>query len=141
MTWADGAFDGGSVVIDYRIWYTTSDSSTFQVLESAILTQAHTAVSLTTGTTYKFKVQSRSLGGYSDLSEEVLILAASVPSKPDAPTTTWSNENDSVTITWTEPTINGAAILSYTINIQHSDGVTYSTELTGCDGSDSTIMS
>jgi hypothetical protein len=44
-------------------------------------------------------------------------------------------------VTWTEPEINGAAVLSYTITFRHSDGITYSTELSQCDGSDATIVS
>jgi hypothetical protein len=118
ITWEEASFNGGSEVIDYRIWYTTQEADSFEVLDAAITLEAFTAVSLTTGTTYKFKVQSRNVFDYSELSEEVIILAASKPSKPDAPVTTWSNDYDTVTVTWTEPEINGAAILTYTIQIR-----------------------
>jgi hypothetical protein len=94
LTWEDAAFDGGSEILDYRIWYTTQDSDVFSVLATGELLTSYTAVTLSTGTTYKFKVQSRNEYSYSDFSNEVSILAAQRPSKPDAPTTTWSNAND-----------------------------------------------
>lgn len=73
----------------------------FSVIATGELLPSYTAVSLSTGTTYKFKVQSRNVYAYSDFSNEVSILAAQRPSKPDAPTTTWSNSADQVTVTWT----------------------------------------
>jgi len=46
---------------------------------------------LTTGLTDKFKqYQARNIFGYSEFSEEVIILAAQVPDKPDAPITTFN---------------------------------------------------
>jgi len=40
------------------------------------MTQYFTVIDLTPGVTYKFKVQSRNVFGYSEYSEEVFILAA-----------------------------------------------------------------
>ena len=45
-----------------------------------------------------------------------------------------------MTILWTEPVINGAAILSYTVYILESDEQSYSLELSYCDGSLSSIV-
>lgn len=66
------------------------------------------------------------------------ILAAQEPDQPAAPTTVWTK--DFVTIVWTEPTINGADILSYNIQIRQSDDVTFSNALSHCDGSQSAIV-
>jgi hypothetical protein len=46
---------------------------------------------------------------------------------------------DSVSITWTEPIIQGSPITGYRIYIQESDGVSYSLELSDCDGSNTVI--
>lgn len=116
MYWYQGYEDGGTPVLDYRVWYTI-EGGTFTILEETVTDTTYIATSLTTGTNYEFKVQARNAYGYSDYSNVALILAASVPSKPVAPVTTWSDANDQVTITWTEPPINGAAVLSYTIYI------------------------
>ena len=43
-------------------------------------------------------------------------------------------------IDWTEPEDNGSPILGYEIYIRQSDGVTFSQELTHCDGSDSALI-
>ena len=49
------------------------------------------------------------------MSQVVTILAASKPTKPLAPTTTWLNSNSSVTVSWSLPSENGAQISAYTI--------------------------
>ena len=66
------------------------------------------------------------------------MLSASVPSTPLAPITSWSP--DTVTISWTAPSENGAAITSYTILIRTSDSGVYSTDQTNCNGADSSII-
>jgi hypothetical protein len=110
------------------------------VLDSAITETSFTAISLTTGTSYKFKVQSRNVFDYSELSAEVIILAASPPSKPAAPVTTWSDATNSVTVSWTEPETNGANVLSYIVKVRESDNTSFSQELNGCDGSNQAII-
>ena len=49
------------------------------------------------------------------MSQIITVLAASKPTKPLAPTTTWSNTNSQVTVSWSLPAANGAAITAYTI--------------------------
>lgn len=88
-------------------------------LETGITTQSYTAIALSAGTVYGFKVQARNTFGYSVLSEEVLIAAAEIPSKPDAPTTTFNRET--VQIDWTAPFDGGSPILGYRIYILESD--------------------
>jgi len=99
-----------------------------------------TVGSLASGQSYHFKMQSRTAAGFSDFSSTVVILAASTPSKPNAPVTIWSNQNNAVTVTWTEPSSNGTPILSYTVLIRKSDGLSFATELTGCNSSNSALV-
>lgn len=137
LTWYQGISDGGSPVLDYRVWYQI-ESGDYQVLADGLYMTAHTATGLTTGTTYSFKVQSRNLNGYSDFSNEITVIAAQKPSKPSSPTTSFAN--DIVTISWSEPATNGAPITAYTIKVRHSNLATYSVPTDYCDGSDSGII-
>ena len=79
--------------------------------------------------------------GYSADSSTVSILAASIPSTPSAPTTAISSplSSPNVVVSWTEPTTNGSAISSYKILFKKADN-SFATELTSCNGSDSTIL-
>jgi len=80
------------------------------------------------------------LYGFSFKSLEVSILAAQIPAVPATPVTTWYRESDEVVVSWVAPDNGGSPITSYTIYIRQSDGTTYTTELTYCDGSDLTIL-
>lgn len=78
LTWEDGLEDGGSEVIDYRIWYAVLPGD-YQVLVTGVTDKSYIATALVTGTTYSFKVQSRNYVFYSDYSDVVSILAAQRP--------------------------------------------------------------
>jgi hypothetical protein len=60
---------------------------------------------LITGTTYKFYVEARNAVGFSAKSITYQIIAATVPTKPEQPTTKIT-DND-VTIEWNRPAENG----------------------------------
>jgi hypothetical protein len=51
------------------------------------------------------------------------------------------NTDPSVNISWTAPSSNGSPITQYQIQILSSDGVTYYTDTTDCDGSSATVVS
>jgi hypothetical protein len=91
------------------------------------------------GSTYTFQVQARNAFGYGTMSNAGSILAATVPSTPAAPTTSFAP--DAITVSWVAPATNGAAITSYIITIRESNGATYITDSTNCNGSSSTIVS
>jgi hypothetical protein len=112
MYWYPGVADGGTPLLDYRVWY-TAQGGEFTVLEEQTTDTTFVATGLTTGLSYEFKVQARNAFGYSAFSNTLLILVASVPSKPSAPVTTWSDADNQITVSWTAPNDNGAPILSY----------------------------
>jgi hypothetical protein len=56
LSWSDGAYNGGSLVIDYQVSFTEESSSTYAIFASGILTQSTTVTGLTPGVTYKFIV-------------------------------------------------------------------------------------
>lgn len=115
MIWNEGAANGGTPVIDYRIWY-KPDSGTYEVLTEFLQAKEFTANPLTTGVWYSFKVQARNSEGYGDFSNVIRVLAAQEPDKPETPVTVWTR--DFVTVQWVEPVINGAAILSYNVQLR-----------------------
>ena len=82
FTWSAGASDGGNAVIDYAVYY-DQGSDSFVLLDGAVTDQFYlTTVTLTAGTTYKFKVTARNEVGSSLDSEVVEILAAKLPDAP-----------------------------------------------------------
>ena len=55
LLWDEGAANGGSPVLDYKISFTTG-SNAYVTLDSGIFTTEYTAIDLIAGQTYKFKV-------------------------------------------------------------------------------------
>ena len=75
LTWQEGPENGGSVVIDYRVKFST-DAVTFTNFETGITVLPYQANSLIVGTTYTFKVEARNEFGYSAESSPISILTA-----------------------------------------------------------------
>lgn len=100
LTWLDGTSNGGTIILDYKIW---SDQATDSYIDVAdgITDQFYTVTALSVGSTYKFKIQSRNSFGFSAFSSEITVKAAQKPDKPDAPTTTF--DTTQVKIEWTAP--------------------------------------
>jgi len=82
---------------------------------------------------YKFRAEARNQEGYSFLSTEVAILAAQVPAQPAPPVTSF--ENDNIIVSWTAPDNGGSEILAYSVVLRKAD-MSFSAELTNCDGAD-----
>lgn len=91
------------------------------------------------GTVYSFRIEARNAYGYSAYSAEVSVLAAAIPATPSPPVTEISGSW--VIIRWSEPSINGSPIQSYTISIRESNGSTYTPNTEYCDGSEAGIVS
>lgn len=83
------------------------------MLASSISATSYTAEGLTTGVTYKFKVQARNSYGLSDYSNTASILCATVPSIPAGPTSTVVA--DKVVFHWSAPAANGTPIIAYRV--------------------------
>lgn len=84
FTWTAPAYDGGSPLIDYTVYWDQGDGTdNYVLLEENVPSEEYTtSVTLIAGTTYSFKVLATNLVGDSPLSSEVAILAAK---EPDAP--------------------------------------------------------
>jgi WD40 repeat protein len=101
------------------------------VLASNIASPLYTAVELTAGVIYQFKVESRNSYGYSAHSSSISLLCAY---KPDPPLTLMTaNSDNQVSITWTTPVTNGSPITSFKIYIRNID-LSFIQETSSCDG-------
>ena len=107
------------------------------VLATGVNALTYMATGLTAGLTYSFKVEARNTYGYSSYSDVAVILCATSPARPAAPTT--EIQDDNVILTWAKPSENGTPITHYTVLIEQADS-TFSTELTSCDGTDDTVV-
>ena len=76
LSWSAPDFNGCSAIIDYSIWYDNGTGLAFTELLSGLKTLSYTALSLTPGNTYQFKVEARNIYGFSAFSSAVSILAA-----------------------------------------------------------------
>jgi hypothetical protein len=83
LSWTDGAYNGGSPIIDYQISFTEDSSNTYAIFASGITDQTITVTGLSPGVIYKFVVQSRNIVDISPYSISISVLAAQIP---DAPT-------------------------------------------------------
>ena len=76
FNWLDGASNGGTSIIDYRIWYDQSTDN-FVILKTGHLEKSFfTTNTLISGRTYKFYIEARNTVGYSLPSVTFSILAA-----------------------------------------------------------------
>ena len=78
-------------------------------------------------------MQAKNDVGFSSLSSELSILAAQYPEAPTDISTYFTGT--SVIIKWAAAYNGGTAITAYDIEIQHTDGVSYSADMVNCDGS------
>ena len=76
LSWAAPEFDGGSPILDYRLWSDNASGSDFAVLEGSLAGFTYTATSLVQGATYQFKIEARNAYGFSAFSNIVTILTA-----------------------------------------------------------------
>lgn len=87
------------------------------------------------GISYKFRVKARNAVGFSIYSATFTIVAATVPSQPNAPTTTLSGDwpSELIVIDWTLPSdMGGLTISSYKLEIKTSTA-TFEKDLGHCD--------
>jgi hypothetical protein len=97
------------------------------------------ATSLTSGTTFEFKVEARNEYGYSAYSNTVTLLAAYIPEIPTSVTT--EIDGSQVKVLWSLPSDNGSPITAYKVYIKEIGTETYTLENTDCDGTQASVIS
>jgi hypothetical protein len=115
ITWTAGAANGGTSVLHYRISY-VQGSGVYSVIAEEVYDLYYSATGLTFGETYKFKVEAKTFYEYSDYSEAITLLCATLPLQPDLPTTVIFNSN--CVISWVAPSDQGSAITEYKVSIR-----------------------
>jgi hypothetical protein len=127
FTWSDGSSDGGTVVVDYTVYY-DQGTNTFVELEAGVTSQFYlTSVTLSAGTTYVFKVQVRNTVGYSSDSAELSVLAAKLPDSPvsviNVPGTTTAYQ---VGLSWSDGSYNGGSpVIDYQVSFTEVSSSSY----------------
>jgi hypothetical protein len=76
ISWQEGASNGDSPVLDYRVTYDQSTGNYVMLVDGLAQTDYTTDITLLPGQIYKFKVEARNTVGYSELSNELEILVA-----------------------------------------------------------------
>ena len=118
FTWSAPTDNGGVAVIDYSISW-DQGTSTYVSLATGVTLSTYLKTGLLAGTTYKFKVSARNSIGTGSLSSEFSIVAATIPSTPAAPITTYDGLTDTVSIDFESPTDDGGlTVHGYVIKIQ-----------------------
>ena len=110
FTWEDGPSSNGKETLDYTVAYDQA-TGVWVTLGTGVTDLLYTTeVGLSPGSTYNFRVYSRSSVGLS-APGEIAIICAQIPDVPDAPTTTVDGSN--LVVTWIAPYDGSTPITSY----------------------------
>jgi len=81
------AENGGSTILGYDLWRDSGDGSYVRLYQSDyVLATSYIDTDVAKGKNYKYKYRARNISGWSELSEEAYMTAATIPSQPAAPT-------------------------------------------------------
>ncbi len=139
VTWTDPQANNGSAISGYAV----SPSPTCATCTYTSLTGPNVTSTTITGLTrrswYNFTVAATNgLGTSSPSVASNSVMAADVPSAPTNASAT-TNQNGSITVTWTDPANNGSAITSYGIVPSPACGSCTFTNLTGANRTSGTV--
>jgi hypothetical protein len=137
ISWQQASFNGGDVILDYRVWMNDGRDAAdvFTEIATGLQQTSIVATGLQYGVIYTFKVESRNSYDYSDFSQTFSLLCAIEPDQIVQPTTTISL--DKVIVDWSAPNDHGSPITSYRVFIQAADG-TWHEETISCSGDPAT---
>lgn len=143
MDWDHGLDDGGSPVIDFKVWYALENEAYVNYVEGITTDFYTTEYTTEHGRNYKFKVQARNSVGFSLPSQEVIIRAARIPDPPTAVNTFIIAPNvnvDDMVISWTAEYDGGSPVIAFTILVLEGDAITFTEDSVNCAGTDQTIV-
>lgn len=128
ISWTAPASNGGSVISNYAVQYSTDGGATFasQILTGSTST-SYVYTGLTASTSYIFRVAAITSVGQGSWSSNTTSLT--IQDLPGAPTSVAGVDgNGQVVLSWTAPTSNGGASISdYTIRYSSNSGVSWTT--------------
>ena len=141
VSWTAPASNGGVVVSDYTIQFSSNSGSTWTTFTDTVSSSTSVSVTgLVNGTAYVFRVAAVNAvgtGSYSSASSSVI--AAGAPGIPTSVTATAGA--GSATVSWTAPGSNGgSAITDYAIQFSSNSGSTWTTFADGTSTSTSATV-
>ncbi len=120
LTWDEPTFDGGTPIINYKIYRGTSPGAETFLVEIGVVL-SHTDTGLTNGQTYYYQVSAVTVGGEGPRSQEVSAIPMGLPGVPIDVLAIAGNER--VTLQWSAPLDNGGSpITNYLIYRQNGSG-------------------
>ena len=118
LNWTAPAFNGGSNIIGYNVYRSTSEIGNYTLIASTSGT-THTDTARTNGQTYRYNVSAVNIVGEG---AKTAIVSSTPFTVPDAPTGLLAIfGNVQVTLNWTAPSFNGGSDIDYYVIYQ--DGV------------------
>ena len=129
LAWSLPTFDGRSAIIDYKIEYTSSNSTTWTVFaHTASTTRTANITGLTNGTRYSFRVSAVNSVGTGVATSPVFSTPVAPPTLTAPLNLTGTVGRQLVTLSWQQPLVlAGASITDYIIESSVDDGVTWTT--------------
>jgi predicted phage tail protein len=106
LTWRRPSSNGGATINKYRVRRATSSTGPWTNIAYP-KTRSHTAIGLTGGTRYYFRIAAHNAAGWSPPSTVVNAVPLPQPSAPRSPTVTPGNE--SAPLTWLAPSSTGGS--------------------------------
>jgi hypothetical protein len=84
--WSTPQFLGGAEEVSFTLSMQKPNESQYKVIAEDITSESYKISGLIPGNVYKFKIQSKTDYGLSSFSNEISILCAAAPARPNAPT-------------------------------------------------------
>lgn len=109
----DVAKNGGSPVLDYKIYWDKPNDALGYVLLASTTSPAftYTATDLVAGSEYKFRIVALNIVGDSDMSLPTSIIAATLPGAPSQPSKVDADDTPMIQIAWNPPSYNGGSLV------------------------------
>jgi hypothetical protein len=136
--------DGGAAVDQYSIEMSTDGLIFVEVANQMTSPALVTNGDVTSGSYLTFRYRAHNVHGWSDYSDEAVILAATIPDPPTSLSSMSTFTATSLTLSWAVPVNTGGlgvVIDEYMISILSHDGVNYFDVPSSCDTTNPAVTS
>ena len=134
--------DNGSTITSYNVEFDDGKGGTFVEIKGETHPDLTLTATVTSGAVkgrrYRFRYRALNEVGFGPYSEIAYILSASAPDEPSVISAQLVGSN--IVISWQLPNNKASLIERAEIKIMHSDGVSFSTQLTHCDGGNKSVF-